>query len=83
MHLALLVTLLCSGLFQAGSLRESSNPEPNRPDVIVEEVHFRHGDNVLAGSLFRPALGGPHPAVVLVLGSGAQDRTYGDRKSVV
>jgi pimeloyl-ACP methyl ester carboxylesterase len=45
--------------------------------VIVEDVHFRHGDDLLAGSLFRPEAPGPHPAVALVLGSGAQDRAYG------
>ena len=46
-------------------------------EPTVEEVHFRHGDHVLAGSLYRPGLPGPHPAVALVLGSGEQDRNYG------
>jgi pimeloyl-ACP methyl ester carboxylesterase len=46
-------------------------------DVIVEQVRFFHGKNVLAGDLYRPARKGPHPAVAMVLGSGKQDRDYG------
>src|SRR5262249_40071959 len=75
MHRTLLVTLLC-GLF-LGSPDASPGQALDSPGVAVEEVRFRHADNVLAGSLFRPKLAGPHPAVVLVLGSGAQDRRYG------
>jgi pimeloyl-ACP methyl ester carboxylesterase len=41
-----------------------------------EEVAFRHGEVKLAGTLMTPAAHGPHPAVVVVNGSGPQDR-YG------
>jgi pimeloyl-ACP methyl ester carboxylesterase len=42
--------------------------------TIVEDVTFRHGDNLLAGSIHRPNLPGPHPAVAFVHGSGALGR---------
>jgi pimeloyl-ACP methyl ester carboxylesterase len=44
---------------------------------MVEEVQFRHGDNLLAGSLYGPKLPSRRPAVALVFGSGAQDRRCG------
>jgi pimeloyl-ACP methyl ester carboxylesterase len=55
------------------------NPEEHAPgqEVTVEEIQFRHGDNLLAGSLYRPGRPGHYPAVALVLGSGAKDRAYG------
>ena len=40
----------------------------------VEEVTFDNGDVTLAGTLTLPSTEGPHPAVVLVSGSGPQDR---------
>src|SRR5262249_41709989 len=54
------------------------SPAAPEPGVMVEEVQFRHEDNLLAGSLYRPHLPGRRPAVALVLGSGAQDRRYGE-----
>ena len=39
-----------------------------------EEVVFANGDIVLAGELTLPEGDGPHPAVVLISGSGDQDR---------
>ena len=39
-----------------------------------EEVVFSNGEIVLAGELTLPEGDGPHPAVVLISGSGAQDR---------
>ncbi len=39
-----------------------------------EEVVFHNGDVSLAGTLTLPAGRGPHPAVVLITGSGAQNR---------
>jgi pimeloyl-ACP methyl ester carboxylesterase len=45
--------------------------------VIAEDVSFRHGDDLLAGTFYRPDLPGRHPAVALVLGSGREDRAYG------
>jgi uncharacterized protein len=89
MHLSLFSGMFWSGLLLVASLggwtrgstqelqSEPSTPGPARHGVAVEEVQFQHGDNRLAGSLFRPKIPGPHPAVVLILGSGAQDRAYG------
>jgi pimeloyl-ACP methyl ester carboxylesterase len=45
--------------------------------IATEQVRFRHGKNLLAGILYKPAKPGPHAAIALVLGSGAQDRHYG------
>jgi dienelactone hydrolase len=39
-----------------------------------EDVRFTHGDLVLAGTLIAPRAAGPHPAVVLVHGSGPAAR---------
>ena len=84
-----LPALVTGSLFLLGSLcgcshRPTLRPQPRSSaptlggeGVIVEDVHFRHGDDLLAGSLFRPEAPGPHAAVALVLGSGAQDRAYG------
>ena len=51
--------------------------EARRDEVIVEEVSFRHGDHTLSGSFYRPRGAGPHPAVVMILGSDRHDRDYG------
>ena len=39
-----------------------------------EEVTFKNGDVSLAGTLSLPDGDGPHPAIVLITGSGPQDR---------
>ncbi len=39
------------------------------------DVQFVHNDTQLAGTVFTPASSGPHPAVVMIQGSGATDRT--------
>jgi pimeloyl-ACP methyl ester carboxylesterase len=39
-----------------------------------EEVVFRHGDTTLAGTLIAQATAGPHPAIVLLHGSGPLTR---------
>jgi pimeloyl-ACP methyl ester carboxylesterase len=39
-----------------------------------EEVTFTNGDVTLAGTLTLPSTPGPHPAVILITGSGPQDR---------
>ncbi|NWG17544.1 MAG: alpha/beta hydrolase [Chloroflexi bacterium] len=41
---------------------------------LQEEVTFENGDVTLAGTLTLPQGDGPHPALVLVSGSGQQDR---------
>lgn len=40
----------------------------------TEDVTFRNGATTLAGTLITPATAGRHPALVVVHGSGAQDR---------
>ena len=54
-------------------------PEPPFP-YHIDTVSISHSDGevVLAGTLTTPTEGGPHPAAVLVSGSGPQDR---DRRS--
>jgi hypothetical protein len=41
-----------------------------------EDVRFSNGDVQLAGTLTSPITPGPHPAVILVHASGAEDREY-------
>jgi dienelactone hydrolase len=41
-----------------------------------EDVRFRNRNVQLAGTLITPAAPGPHPAVILVHGSGAENREY-------
>jgi pimeloyl-ACP methyl ester carboxylesterase len=55
--------------------------QPGQSDVFVpkvklqqEQVHFANGDVTLAGTLLLPLSAGPHPAVVLIHGSGPQTR---------
>jgi hypothetical protein len=50
-------------------------PEAEEPvPYTVEDVTFENGDVTLAGTLTLPPADGPHPVVVLVTGSGPQDR---------
>ncbi len=39
-----------------------------------EEISFTNGENTFAGTLTIPETGGKHPAVILITGSGAQNR---------
>src|SRR3954463_12923967 len=41
-----------------------------------EAVRFSSGDVQLAGTLIRPARAGKHPTIILVHGSGAENREY-------
>ncbi len=50
-----------------------SLPESTHP-YALHEVTFRCGEISLAGTLTVPASQGPHPAVILLTGSGAQTR---------
>lgn len=51
--------------------------EARRVDVERrEDVHFSNGEVHLAGTLISPVTPGPHPAVILVHASGAEDREY-------
>ena len=50
---------------------------PRRVDIERrEDVRFSNGDVQLAGTLIGPTTQGPHPAVILVHASGAEDREY-------
>lgn len=63
--------------------------EAGRPNQIAkkaslyreEEVTFQNGDILLAGKLLIPSTRGPHPAVILLHGSGPQDRN-GERSEI-
>ncbi|WP_067829940.1 alpha/beta hydrolase family protein [Nocardia inohanensis] len=48
-------------------------PKPPWP-YKSEDVSYPSGDITIAGTLTEPNTGGPFPAVVLITGSGAQDR---------
>jgi pimeloyl-ACP methyl ester carboxylesterase len=50
-----------------------ATPEPDVP-YTDEDVTFDNGDITLAGTLSLPEGDGPHPAIVLISGSGPQDR---------
>jgi fermentation-respiration switch protein FrsA (DUF1100 family) len=55
-------------------LNRPQHPKPPYP-YLTEEVTITHPDgHALAGTLTKPKAGGPFPAVVLVSGSGPQDR---------
>jgi len=45
-----------------------------RERFLATDVTFSHGDITLAGTLTVPHGAGPHPALVLITGSGPQDR---------
>lgn len=51
-------------------------PAPSASDpYTTEEVTFRNGEQTLAGTLTVPkGAGAPHPAAVIITGSGGQDR---------
>jgi pimeloyl-ACP methyl ester carboxylesterase len=77
--LALASSLAVAGMiaFVAWSHWATATEKESEPrQVVMEEVRFNHGKDVLAGTLYLPAQGGPHPAVALILGSGKQDRHY-------
>jgi uncharacterized protein len=69
-----------SGTFeQAGmkgtfDLKRGTAAEEPPPPYKQEEVKIINGGITLAGTLTLPASAGPHPVVVLVTGSGAQNR---------
>lgn len=53
--------------------RRPQEPRPPFP-YAAEEVTYKNGDVTLAGTLTLPPGEGPFPAVLLISGSGAQDR---------
>lgn len=49
--------------------------EPNRPfPYLEEEVTFKNGEVILSGTFTKPASNKKHPVVILINGSGPQDR---------
>jgi hypothetical protein len=71
-----------SGTFTQGAatgtftLKRATDVEPPTPPPPYreEDVTFSNGEVTLAGTLTLPEAGGPFPAVVLLTGSGAQNR---------
>ena len=57
-------------------VREPARPQTPEPPFPYEarDVEYDNGDVQLAGTLTVPEGAGPHPAVVLISGSGPQDR---------
>jgi alpha-beta hydrolase superfamily lysophospholipase len=47
-----------------------------RREVLREDVSFRNGDMTLTGTVTLPTTKGPHPAIVLIHGSGPEDRNF-------
>ncbi|HLH32743.1 MAG TPA: hypothetical protein VKY31_16195, partial [Terriglobia bacterium] len=58
--------------------KEGASPRTARLVEIEkrEDVAFSNGGIRLAGTLISPMIAGKHPAIVLVQGSGAEDREY-------
>jgi uncharacterized protein len=67
---ALRASLFLPVLDAFAPLEVSDEPVP----YDIEEVTFANGEISLAGTLTQPPSRGPHPAVVLVSGSGPQNR---------
>lgn len=65
-----------SGAFQSGAAEGTFTLVRADPPaaVRVEEVRFENSPVTLAGSLLLPEGTGPHPAVLFLHGSGAEDR---------
>ncbi|MFC4944532.1 alpha/beta hydrolase family protein [Pseudonocardia sp. GCM10023141] len=59
-----------------GTVAAAGRPQEPQPPFPYwsEQVTFASGPVTLAGTLTVPPTGGPHPAVVLITGSGAHDR---------
>jgi hypothetical protein len=58
----------------AGFCHNVQHAEARAGQAREEEVTFTNGDVTLAGTLTVPGSGGPFPAIVLLTGSGAQNR---------
>jgi uncharacterized protein len=60
---------------KATELRRPQTPKPSFPYKVVEVTYLNQpADVTLAGTLTEPEGPGPFPAVILISGSGAQDR---------
>ncbi len=59
-------------------LRRTATP----PQVVVESTTFTNGSIQLAGSIYRPAAPGTHPAVVEIHGGGPDTRANYESKAI-
>ncbi|WP_040836936.1 alpha/beta hydrolase family protein [Nocardia brevicatena] len=61
---------------ERGAVRGRERPQEPKPPLpyVSEDVTYRSGDITVAGTLTRPEGQGPFPAVLLITGSGPQDR---------
>ncbi|UCC39802.1 MAG: alpha/beta fold hydrolase [Candidatus Aminicenantes bacterium] len=63
------------GKFHLAPGKEEEEPEPSEPlPYNEEEVTFENGDIKLTGTLTLPKKSGRHPAVIMITGSGPQNR---------
>lgn len=68
-----------TGRIASLSWRRQASPSRTAQRVDTEapeEVRFSNADVQLAGTFFRPSVSGARPAIVLVHGSGAENREY-------
>ncbi len=79
--LAAVAGLLAAWLLLAPSAEDFATVPAVTPSVTQvveafseEDVAFSHGEITLAGTLTLPTQGAPHPAVILISGSGPQNR---------
>ncbi len=71
---ASLVVLTLGFVFASANFDDRPAVVSAAPEYIAEEVTFPNGGITLAGTLTLPDNSGPHPAVVLMSGTGPQDR---------
>jgi len=65
----------CLTIAAVGNLSVSSTARAAESPVIAEQtIAFESAGAVIAGVITRPLTGGPHPAIVLIDGSGPTDR---------
>lgn len=66
------------GAFTLTRSTEEAKKEPEKPKkplpYNLEEVAFKNGDLKFTGELMSPKKGGKHPAVIMITGSGPQNR---------
>ncbi|WP_194814773.1 S9 family peptidase [Nocardia sp. XZ_19_385] len=61
---------------QRGKVAQLNRPQEPKPPFLYksEDVSYRNGELTIAGTLTKPQGDGPFPAVLLITGSGPQDR---------